>query len=69
MAKRVNSISFQKAAIEIHEDGVITISEVKKDGVETHNLTEWLEEFSTDDFSKLVTLTIKEDDIVEGTKE
>lgn len=69
MAKRVNSISFSKAAIEVHEDGNITISEVGKDSIETHDLRAWLQHFSSDDLSRLVTLTIKEDTSVEGTVE
>lgn len=69
MAKRTNNIQFSKAAIEVHDDGAITITEVGKDTLETHDLKFWLESFSCDDLSKLVTLTIKEDTQVEGNVE
>lgn len=69
MAKRQNSITFKSAAIEFDEDGNITISEVGKNDIQAHSLTEWLREFSCDDLSKLVTLSIKEDNQVEGQSE
>lgn len=69
MAKRDNNITFSKAAIELYEDGAITITEVKKNSLETHDLVAWLKQFSSEDSSKLVTLSIKEDIQVEGTVE
>ncbi|PAV30189.1 hypothetical protein CIL05_06895 [Virgibacillus profundi] len=69
MAKLNNNITFQKAAIEFQENGEILVHEVTKDGTETFSLTDHLREFATEDLSRLVNISIKEDVVLEGNVE
>lgn len=69
MAKHVNNVSYTKGAIESLDNGDILIHEVTKDGTETFNLTEKIREFESEDFSRLVNISIKEDVVLEGSVE
>lgn len=66
MAKITNKVSFKKGII-YEESGEFFIEEITKNSSETHNLSEYIRRYSSDeDEPKLVDLTINEVFGVEG---